>query len=275
MHPVYVHLAMDWLKAEQRANPADWEGRVFDRDAMSVAIDRVIAVVSGQVAWQDTSPGDKAVWKSRVEAVPMFERAWRSKEDPDTTVERTKLLDDILGTPEATPPYRGGPHDALTQLRPDAPRGPRLHGIRERLWWTFYDTLRDVGSEPQSYRLFGNRNIGDIFLTNLQVAGQLAGDQTFVVCSVYVTISSLEALHWAADNLLFQFTIGVRPMLPALYMRDMFRGVDLLSAGRRPLIIPVRQNFDVRVERRRDPPSDLPPFDITYHIEGLQTRDVA
>jgi hypothetical protein len=57
---------------------------------------------------------------------------------------------------------------------------PRLHGVRERRHQPFWDSLiRTTGGpntiQPTS-RLFGNANIGQLALTNLQVAGQLASD---------------------------------------------------------------------------------------------------
>ena len=83
MHPVYGQLALAWLEAEQLANPEAWSERPVGRDEISVAIDRVIAVVGGEVTWKDASPGDKAVWKSRVADIPQFARAWRSPTDAE------------------------------------------------------------------------------------------------------------------------------------------------------------------------------------------------
>ncbi len=60
---------------------------------------------------------------------------------------------------------------------------PRLHGVRERRHQPVWDTLvRSTGApavalQPQTF-LFGNANVGQLALTNLQVAGQLASDQT-------------------------------------------------------------------------------------------------
>lgn len=69
---------------------------------------------------------------------------------------------------------------------------PRLDGVRERRHQPFYDTLvrgigiSTVGNQTQ---LFGNGNVGQRSLTNLQVAGVLASDQTYIIkvlrCSMY------------------------------------------------------------------------------------------
>ncbi len=266
MHPVYGQLALAWLEAEQAANPLTWGDRPVGRDEMSVAIDRVIAVVSGDVTWSDASPGDKAVWKSRVSDIPQFARTWRSPIDDEEKKRREALLTETMvgefGEPVVATPR---------------PRGPRIHGVRERLWWTYYDTLEDIGVSGRALnytRLFGNANIGNIWLTNLQVAGQLGGDSTFLVCAVWASISQLECLHWAADNILFEFSVGSRRALPPMKMMEAFRGVDLLAPSRRPYVIPVRQDFSCQVGIRRTPPPDLPHFDVTFHFEGLQTRDI-
>lgn len=60
----------------------------------------------------------------------------------------------------------------------------RLDGIRERRHQPFYDTLvRGIGQSSVSNltALFGNANVGSRDLTNLQVAGVLASDQTYVI----------------------------------------------------------------------------------------------
>jgi len=62
---------------------------------------------------------------------------------------------------------------------------PRLHGVRERLYGNAYDSL-NLNDMTTWVRLFGNQNIGDVVRTNMQVAGQFASDQTFIVLNVYV-----------------------------------------------------------------------------------------
>jgi len=60
----------------------------------------------------------------------------------------------------------------------------RLDGIRERRHQPFFDTLtRGIGISTVSNltALFGNANVGQRDLTNLQVAGVLASDQTYVI----------------------------------------------------------------------------------------------
>jgi hypothetical protein len=60
----------------------------------------------------------------------------------------------------------------------------RLDGVRERRHQPFYDTLvRGIGisSVNNQTQLFGNANVGNRALTNLQVAGVLASDQTYII----------------------------------------------------------------------------------------------
>ena len=60
----------------------------------------------------------------------------------------------------------------------------RLRDIREKLHQPFFDTLvRGIGtsSVQNNFQLFGNANVGNRALTNLQVAGQLAADQVYLL----------------------------------------------------------------------------------------------
>lgn len=60
----------------------------------------------------------------------------------------------------------------------------RLDGVREVRHQPFYDTLvRGIGqSNVQNlFQLFGNANVGNRGLTNLQIAGQFASDQTYII----------------------------------------------------------------------------------------------
>jgi hypothetical protein len=60
----------------------------------------------------------------------------------------------------------------------------RLRDIRERVHQPKYDTLvRGIGRSTvnNGASLFGNANVGNRALTNLQVAGQLAADATYVL----------------------------------------------------------------------------------------------
>lgn len=60
----------------------------------------------------------------------------------------------------------------------------RLDGVRERRHQPFFDSLvRGIGISGVGNltQLFGNANVGNRALTNLQVAGVLASDQTYII----------------------------------------------------------------------------------------------
>ncbi len=63
----------------------------------------------------------------------------------------------------------------------------RLRDVRERVHQPFYDSLTrgiGIGTVGNLTQLFGNANVGQRGLTNLQVAGQLASDQTYILKAV-------------------------------------------------------------------------------------------
>lgn len=251
INPIFAQLALDWLDAERVANPDAWPA-VPQRDHMTIAIDRVYQVISGNVLLREATPGDKAIWKSRIEDITAFARTWR----------RT-------GTP--IKPERQENYDPYNQVTPRTRRRPRE---RSKVWWNYYDTARidqnGVDGEGLSQNLFSNRNIGKPFLTNLQVPGQMGEGSSFEVCSFYVAISSIDALQWAGDRILFTFQVGASMRyMPPMFMRDLFRGVVLPKT----FTIPERQNFAANVSLRERYPSDMPPFDVTFHFEGFESRE--
>jgi hypothetical protein len=63
----------------------------------------------------------------------------------------------------------------------------RLRDLRERIHQPYFDTLtRGIGqsSIPNLFQLFGNANVGDRALTNLEQAGQFAADATYILKAV-------------------------------------------------------------------------------------------
>jgi hypothetical protein len=253
VNPLFAQLALDWLDAERHADPERWPNAMPKRDDMTVAIDRVYQVITGNVLWSEASPGDKAIWKSRVEDIPTFARSWNRTGKPKKGGDRT--------VPGADDPYN--------QVTPRQ-RRPRQEAPRYQVWWNYYDTLRVSQSSPT--RLFRDAKIGNPFLTNLQVAGQIARDSWFAIHRMYVAISSLEALHGAADRVLFRVNINQVPG-PHLFLRDLFRGIDLTE---KPTVVQARMSFEVLVELRgdrRDPGwqwGTADPFDLTFHVEGIE-----
>ncbi len=189
---------------------------------------------------------------------------------------------------------------------------PRVHGVRERRHQPFWDTLvRSTGSPTNtlgaSTKLFGNANVGNLSLTNLQVAGQLASDQTYVVlalrCWLYFDGTNHRDLYLqTVSQLYFTFTLGDKPQFVApcwyhpagggIYGLDATTSVlnngypsqQAILKLARPIIIPVRQNISVNAEfftvgttNVLDIINNAATDDqmvILYMIDGLQTRDV-
>lgn len=190
---------------------------------------------------------------------------------------------------------------------------PRVHGVRERRHQPFYDTLVRSTNAPaapiqSSTKLFGNANVGNSSLTNLQVAGQLAADQTFVVLALRAWLyfdgtNARTFYQQVASQLYFTLSLGDKPQFtaPCWYL-PAGGGVHGVDAGTtpifnngtpeqsaitklaKPIVIPVRQNISVDAQFFPVGSTDVrtlinaPAADdqmvIMYMIDGLQTRDV-
>ena len=101
---------------------------------------------------------------------------------------------------------------------------PRLDGVREKRHQPFFDTLvRGIGVSTVNNltQLFGNGNVGQRALTNLQVAGVLASDQTYLLkvirCNMY-----FQSLNDADFN-----TFGALPDLETPALGTNARAEDL------------------------------------------------
>jgi hypothetical protein len=189
---------------------------------------------------------------------------------------------------------------------------PRLHGYRERLHQPVWDTLiRSLGAPANPIvngtKLFGNANIGNLALTNLQVAGQLASDQTYVIlalrCWLYFDGPNRRRNYLNVTSQLFwTLTVGNKPMFQApCWYHPAGGGVwgfdstaSVFSHGTpeqgailklaRPIIVPVRQNFaasadffpigtiSALADLNAGSADDV--ANIMYMLDGLQTRDV-
>jgi hypothetical protein len=191
---------------------------------------------------------------------------------------------------------------------------PRLHGVRERRHQPFWDSLvRTTGDPavaiPNTTRLFGNANVGNLALTNLQVAGQLASDQTYVILALRVWLffdgTNRRANYLGvAAQLYFTLNLGDKPMFVApcwyhpsgggVYGYGPTAATATWNLGypsqsailklARPIIVPVRQNFNVEatffaigttvaLDQLNTGATDDQKV-IMYMIDGLQTRDV-
>lgn len=189
---------------------------------------------------------------------------------------------------------------------------PRLHGYRERLHQPLWDTLvRSTGAPAQpivnSTKLFGNANIGNLALTNLQTAGQLASDQTYVIlalrCFMFFDGPNRRDNYLNVTSQLFwTLVVGTKPMFQApcwyypagggvwgfdatasIFSHGTPEQASILKLAR-PIIVPVRQNFAAQADffaigttsalngLNAADTDDI--LNILFMLDGLQTRDV-
>jgi hypothetical protein len=189
---------------------------------------------------------------------------------------------------------------------------PRLHGYRERLHQPLWDTLvRSTGAPAtpivNSTKLFGNANIGNLALTNLQTAGQLASDQTYVIlalrCFMFFDGPNRRDNYLNVTSQLFwTLVVGTKPMFQApcwyypagggvwgfdstasIFSHGTPEQASILKLAR-PIIVPVRQNFAAQADffaigttsalngLNAAETDDI--LNILFMLDGLQTRDV-
>lgn len=189
---------------------------------------------------------------------------------------------------------------------------PRLHGYRERLHQPLWDTLVRTMGDPttpivNSTKLFGNANIGNLALTNLQTAGQLASDQTYVIlalrCNLFFDGTNRRTLYQGVVSQLFwTLTVGTKPMFQAptwyfpagggvwgfdsttsVFNNGTPEQASILKLAR-PIIVPVRQNFAAQADFYAIGTNSVLNLlntgatddqkVISFMLDGLQTRDV-
>ena len=189
---------------------------------------------------------------------------------------------------------------------------PRLSGVRERRHQPFYDTLIRTTGDPTpalnaTSRLFGNANVGNLALTNLQTAGQLASDQTFLAlafrCWLYFDGTNARNLYQRVTSQLYwTVTFGDKAQFVApcwyfpagggVYGLDADTAVfnhgypsgSAIMKLARPIAIPVRQNILVQADffavgstsalNLVNSGATDDQKVIMFMIDGLQTRDV-
>jgi hypothetical protein len=158
-----------------------------------------------------------------------------------------------------------------------------------------------------SQNLFGNANVGNLSRTNLDVAGQLASDQTYVILSLrcwmfFDGANARDLYQQVSSQLYFTLNLGDKPQFkaPIWYVPagGGIHGFDSTTAIfnngaptqesilklARPIVVPVRQNFNVAMQFFTLGTTDVLTLlnggaaddqkCIMFMIDGLQTRDV-
>ena len=207
---------------------------------------RAAKVMAGEVKWSETGPGDRAIWVGRESASG---RAGRR---------------------------------AMAALHREALRLGRQCRWTQCLPWRAYDTLSlEPHKQIHHYtRLFGNYNIGNYFLTNLQIPGQVAfGDNCFFIDEAYVTYrydgAHSDELRRVIDSAVVSVIIGEQFAAPHLHAGDICVGFHTWSErhGIGKLVRP-RQNLSVRIDFYGDTRPVIHPIDIVVHLDGAVTRDL-
>lgn len=144
-----------------------------------------------------------------------------------------------------------------------------------------------------SVRLFGNANIGNIDLTNLQIPGQMPSDESWIVQRWYARHNfplgdpAVRDLYVAwANSVTATFTIGMRPVWTRSLAELVERrprsaeeqSVVVASADPWPALVPTRQNFSIAVEQFGWAITDFAPNlrrdgfrpRVWFHLEGIQ-----
>jgi hypothetical protein len=194
---------------------------------------------------------------------------------------------------------------------------PRIGNIKERQHQPIYDTLvRGYGSSTLSVAtrttLFSNTNIGTLSLTNLNVAGQLAADQTYVAlalrCWLYFDGTNRRAgYQLTVSQLYWTFILGEKPQFqgPCWYFPagggvwGFDSGTSTFNHGTpsqdailklaKPIVIPARQNISVIGEFFKVGTKDALDYYnrtgtisgnasdetvVMFMVDGVRTRDV-
>lgn len=245
-NPMYYDAAPRWNAAERAANPDHPRWDDLDEQGQDRVYRRVRDVLLGEVRRSEASPGDLVIWNGRFRGNEMIVAAA-----------------DMLPAPPVRPPGKG----------------PRLHGQRDVRVWHLYDTL-DISlpllASCHPPRFFSNLNVGNYARTNINSAGCVGHDMTFVTAYLYITAfwtDQPEVVHDVMRTCDLRFEVGTRDVVAPTRLLDYF-------CETRPLrvVIPVRQNFGAWIHVPEGALERLArrlrsTFEIVLHVEGVMARE--
>lgn len=208
--------------------------------------ERVELVLGGYVSRYDMGPADESIYFGRYRFI-----------DP--------------GAPRAAIELISG-YDRFEDQKPEVM-------WRRKVWW---DSLQfeASGDNPTFCRLFGARNVGSIEKCNLQIPGQMSGDQEAAIYGWHASYAMVPGREVAFDRVtrdaVVTFVIGDH-QLAQRPLRDLLAEPYPLN-----LHIPCRQNFSATIEfaakdhalsaseAAGDPLDDSLQARIWIHLEGFQ-----
>ena len=275
-------LARVALAAECRDNERYLDGIKFE-DALAVERDRVIQLLDGQVAMTNATVGQKAIWNLRPRS-PLWSHLprWEDRdgdlhEDRDEAVlasKRSIAAEQARATrrSQKSKPLRiesslGTVEDVDLDEEEERLKLTKFYVPKEKQWrwWAYYDTVEFVAdgqsTQPRMLRAYGATNVGDVFRTNLQIPGGIAGGHTFRM-EAFHAVPVDAAFNDAPWDAHVTFVIGNMPYF-AGSLAQAFLGMNS------PISIPPRQNFYGEVWLRRAWVGR-----IRFQIEGLEAMDV-
>lgn len=271
-HDHYDDLARLWIGAETQANPDQYNGLPFD-GLLSVARDRCIAICNGEVRYSECGTGDLQVWHGRPRSrlwdeSRLYIDAAGVKHKNQTDAENANV--EIV----AKMPRRKGRRVDAGSLggydHADVDLGERRASVvvRECAWANVYDTFEFSGNDRSStivVNVFGNRNIGNALLTNMQVAGQFCSDMMFEGDTFYVVPKQQEGagdVPW--DDAIAELTVGMKGVTGPMLLSTAFVGYTA------PFRIGPRESFKASLYLRRP----CPGLRVRFHLEGILSRHV-
>lgn len=120
----------------------------------------------------------------------------------------------------------------------------KIKGVRERVHQPFFDSLvRGLGitTVQNQFQLFGAANVGQPALTNLQIPGVLASDQTYIIkavrCVMYFQSLNDSEFNQAFGSLpAITNSLGTNSRAEDLYMLVAYGAYFTLNVGNKPML---------------------------------------
>lgn len=210
-----VRAAFIWYYAEFPNNR-----EVAESDLLAVAMPRVDAVFSGEIRWSEASAGDRAIWVGRPRDIATFN---------DGSHRVGSRWENFWDTEIVGP----GDVEALWGVcRPCSCCGP-----------------------AGSVRLFGCANIGNWWLCNMMVGGQLPGDSWFDIRQMYIDCDR----HLSPKEIVTASLQIQRRQVASARFNDLVLGHPVGAQ------VPPRGDFYVELHWN----ALEKPIRVTLHLEGV------